>query len=270
MGWIKVDRKLLENEMWLRKPFSWGQAWVDLLLLANHEDHTALIGHEIVECKRGQVNRSQQWLANRWGWSRAQVRHFLTTIKTNNSATITTDNKKTVITIENWGKYQGEQPTKKPKSVQLNNHSAATYKKNKEIKKVVVDARAREEKPEKAESGINVNNESNASAARLSTPPTLNDLTTFCSQENLQVDCVRFARYYGDRGWKTSTGRPITNWQQKLRDWDASDKAEREEEQRRKEAAERGRREQAEREARLEAEYQAEFEEKKKRLFKLV
>lgn len=270
MGWIKLDRKLLDNQIWLRKPFSWGQAWVDLLLLANHEDHTALIGRELVECKAGEVNRSQKWLAERWGWSRSQVRHFLATIETNSSATITTDNKKTVVTIENWGKYQNQRPTKGHKNVQLSDHKRATYKKYKEDKKVVVDARAKEQNNAQQEPNVNTNSDI-TSASRLSTsPPTLLDLSTFCLEEDLHVDVERFAQYYRDRGWKTSTGKPLTNWQQKLRDWDAADAPKRVEEEARRAAVEKGRQEQAEREAKLEEEYQREFEKRKKRLFKAI
>lgn len=36
-GWIKLHRKLSDNPLWTCEPFTKGQAWVDLILLANHE-----------------------------------------------------------------------------------------------------------------------------------------------------------------------------------------------------------------------------------------
>jgi hypothetical protein len=35
-GWIKLHRKIVESPDWLSEPFTRGQAWVDLLLIANH------------------------------------------------------------------------------------------------------------------------------------------------------------------------------------------------------------------------------------------
>ena len=37
-GWITIHRKLFYNKLWLSEPFTKGQAWVDLLLLASHKD----------------------------------------------------------------------------------------------------------------------------------------------------------------------------------------------------------------------------------------
>lgn len=272
MGWIKLDRKLLDSDIWNRKPFSWGQAWVDLLLLASHEDHDIIIGSEIVHCKRGDVIRSQAWFADRWGWSRAQVRHFLTTNKVANRVAIFTTNKKTVIHIEKYAFYQGQQPTKRPINNQQSSQQKDTYKKYKEIKEVEeVDARAREDE-RKTESGANVNNrtDTTTSAPHLFLPPTLLDLSTYCAKENLAVDVQRFAEYYGERDWKTSTGRPVTNWRQKLRDWDAMDRPKREEDEKHRQAVERGRQEQAEREAKLEEEFKREFEKRKNAVLKAI
>ena len=36
-GWISIHRKILNNILWQDKPFSKGQAWVDLLLITNHK-----------------------------------------------------------------------------------------------------------------------------------------------------------------------------------------------------------------------------------------
>lgn len=38
-GWIKIHRDILYHEIWSDKPFSKGQAWIDLILMANHSDN---------------------------------------------------------------------------------------------------------------------------------------------------------------------------------------------------------------------------------------
>ena len=46
-GWVKLHRKLQESNFWLCEPFSRGQAWVDLILLANHKPgHIRIAGGE--------------------------------------------------------------------------------------------------------------------------------------------------------------------------------------------------------------------------------
>ena len=37
-GWIKLHRTLQDNKLWYSEPLTKGQAWVDLILLANHKD----------------------------------------------------------------------------------------------------------------------------------------------------------------------------------------------------------------------------------------
>jgi hypothetical protein len=37
-GWICLHRQIQDHWLWEDRPFSRGQAWIDLLMLANHED----------------------------------------------------------------------------------------------------------------------------------------------------------------------------------------------------------------------------------------
>lgn len=37
-GWIKMHRKLLESEIWIKKPSSWFKIWQYILLSVNHKD----------------------------------------------------------------------------------------------------------------------------------------------------------------------------------------------------------------------------------------
>ncbi len=63
-GWLKLWRKLGDSELWLAEPFTRGQAWVDLLMLANHTDGYLRKRGIRVEVRRGQVGWSEGKLAN--------------------------------------------------------------------------------------------------------------------------------------------------------------------------------------------------------------
>ena len=80
-GWLKIHRKILDNFLWEEKPFSRGQAWIDLLLMANHEDKKVMFGGKIVEIKRGQKITSIRNLCERWGWSNSKVKYFFQQLK---------------------------------------------------------------------------------------------------------------------------------------------------------------------------------------------
>ena len=66
-GWVPVSRELQDHWMWEDKPFAHGQAWIDLIMLANYEDTKMPYKGEIITCERGTVNLSISYLANRWG-----------------------------------------------------------------------------------------------------------------------------------------------------------------------------------------------------------
>ena len=112
-GWIALHREIQEHWMWKDKPFSKGQAWIDLLMLANHSDNKFLLGNELVEVKTGSFITSELKLMERWGWGNTKVRSFLNLLETDGMIKKFSDKKKSVITIVNYSVYQGSQSTSK-------------------------------------------------------------------------------------------------------------------------------------------------------------
>lgn len=112
-GWISVYRRLQDHWLWEDKPFSKGQAWIDLIMLANHEDKKIPYKGEIITCKSGDVNRSIQQLSARWGWSRDKTRKFLTMLEADGMVTVKATTHRTTITIENYGVYRHKPTTKR-------------------------------------------------------------------------------------------------------------------------------------------------------------
>lgn len=54
-GWISIHRKIKDNWIWNDKPFSKGQAWIDILLRVNHASSKVNIGNQMIELKPGQT-----------------------------------------------------------------------------------------------------------------------------------------------------------------------------------------------------------------------
>ena len=127
-GWISIHRKIQDNLIWNDKPFNRGAAWVDLLLLANHEDKKVLFNGSIIEVKRGEKITSLRKLSERWGWSREKTKNFLILLKSENIIDFKTDHQKTTYKIVNYNVYQNEYVDKRATEKPLTDQQKATEK----------------------------------------------------------------------------------------------------------------------------------------------
>lgn len=106
-GWISLHRKILNHELFLEKrTFSKFEAWIDLLLMVNHEDKKVLLGNDLIPVKRGQRITSIRQLCDRWRWSNSKVTQFLKLLETEGMVVVKSDTKKTVISIVKYDFYQ--------------------------------------------------------------------------------------------------------------------------------------------------------------------
>lgn len=105
-GFIVLHRKLSENWLWLSEPFSKAQAWIDLLLLANHTEGCFFIRGVKVIIKRGHVGKSEENLSQRWKWSRGKVRAFLKMLETEQQIKQHRSSVLNTIQILNYDLYQ--------------------------------------------------------------------------------------------------------------------------------------------------------------------
>ena len=112
-GYILLYRKICDSFLWDDKPFSKGQAWIDLILLANHTEKDKLIKGVVVHIKRGQLVRSRQFLAERWGWNVKSVDRFIKTLKNQKMVDYKGTPQGTLITIDKYGIYQPARDTKR-------------------------------------------------------------------------------------------------------------------------------------------------------------
>ena len=128
-GWISLYRQLQDNRLWLLEPFTQGQAWVDLLLLANHMPGLIDKRGIRIDLKRGQCGWSELSLSYRWKWSRGKVLRFLKYLE--QQEMIKTEQQinkvSTIITICNYDIYQGtEQQTEQQNGQQTDNKRTLT------------------------------------------------------------------------------------------------------------------------------------------------
>lgn len=106
-GWISIYRQLQGHWIWKSKePFDKRSAWIDLLLMVNHQKERIEFDKTIIEVEMGQRITSLEKLANRWKWSRHKVSDFLNRLEQDKMLIQVRDKKKTLISIVNYDKYQ--------------------------------------------------------------------------------------------------------------------------------------------------------------------
>lgn len=81
-GWVKIYRQIQDNAIWTsNEPFDSRSAWIDLILMANHEEKEVYQNGKFFTVKRGQLHRSQLKLSERWHWNKKRVNLFLKELK---------------------------------------------------------------------------------------------------------------------------------------------------------------------------------------------
>jgi hypothetical protein len=154
-GWIKIHREITDH--WIfqdAEKFKW---WIDLLMMASHEDVKKIIGSQLTELKRGQLIASNSFLSERWKTSESSVRRYLGLLESDNMVVRCTNRKITIITICNYERYQVNESKgrtdERSDDEPMMNRWRSEYKNVEEDKEIYIDltsapaSRTREENP---------------------------------------------------------------------------------------------------------------------------
>lgn len=199
-GWIKLHRKIMDNPLYLSEPFTRMQAWIDLLLLANHKEGFFYVRGNKVVVGRGQVGTSSRTLASRWQWSRGKVERFLKDLENDNQIEPQKNNVITLISICNYDDYQNTEPQTEPQTSRRQTTDEPQTDRNKNDKK------------EK-----NVNNDNNrdkAETAKRFAPPSIDEVQSYISEKGYSVDAESFIAFYQSKNWFVGKN--------KMKDWHAA------------------------------------------------
>lgn len=159
-GYIKIARKLFDSDLWITEPFTLGQAWVDLIAMANYATRDHFYKGSVQRIERGQIATSETRLAARWQWSRKKVNTFLRNLERLEMCTAKRTAQGTTITIENYAFYQDAEPLKEQQKNRQStaeepqkNRSGTQKKKDKEIKKENIYTPAAKQTEERGDFG---------------------------------------------------------------------------------------------------------------------
>lgn len=193
-----LDRSIFEHWLWAEKPFDVLHAWVYLIGHANYADTKKLYKGKLQVIKRGQLVTSQRKLAEDWGWSRAKVRNFLGLLVEDQMITLNSTTDCTTITVENYGKFQDIQPTKRTTDCTTQCTTDCTTERTNNNK------------------GNKENKENNISS------PSREEVRGYVSSMGFSFNADEFCDTYEETGWKDAKGQPIRNWRALCRKWNST------------------------------------------------
>lgn len=105
-GFIKLYRDLQDNPIWNDKPFSKGQAWVDIMFRCNHICKKVIGYSDVNWVLRGQFISSNYKLAEAWGWSESSVRKFIKLLELEQMVMTSAHSKFTLFEVTKYCVYQ--------------------------------------------------------------------------------------------------------------------------------------------------------------------
>jgi len=195
-GWIKLHRKLTDNFLWQCEKFTRGQAWIDLLLLANHKKSFFYLRDHKINIDRGQVGYSQLKLSERWKWSRSKVKKFLKDLEKEQQIKQQITQSTTIITIIKYNDYQEKEQQDKQQ---------------KDNRKTTEEQQKDTNKNDKKD-----NNDKNEKKKKRFTPPLLDEWIKYFEENGYKKNVAeRSFRAYEVADWFDSTGKKVKNWKQK-------------------------------------------------------
>ena len=106
-----LKRSIVTDQLYFLEKFSKFQAWQDLIYLANWDTGSVKQGFDIINLERGELCHAEDYLCQRWRWSKGKVRRFLNWCVKDERLTIRqivtgSNQRRNVVKLVNYDKHQ--------------------------------------------------------------------------------------------------------------------------------------------------------------------
>lgn len=210
-GWICLHRKIQECDLWINnEPFDIRSAWIDLLLLANHEDVDIVFDYKPMTVKRGQFLTSVRKLGARWSWSKNRTLKYLRLLESLGMIERDSDRQRTLLTIVKYDFYQGLWDTDMDTTVDTG-------------KDTHIDTGVDTGMPQTTMKN-NENNENKINNKRF-VKPSVDEIRNYCLERKNGIDPQQFFDYYESKGWMIGKNH-MKDWKASVRTWENRRKGE--------------------------------------------
>ena len=195
-GWISLHRKIINNWVWSNKPFAYGQAWIHLLLSANHEDKEIIFENKVITVRRGSFITSILKLSDVFGWDRRKTSRFLKTLEQQKMVTTNSTTHGTTITIVNYELFQSLCTT--------NGATDSTTHGTTGVQQLPTNN--------------NDNNDNKKKKGVRFVPPTITEVEEYCREKGYNIKASNFVDFYEAKGWMMGKNK-MKDWKAAVRTW---------------------------------------------------
>ena len=107
-GWIKLHRSIIDSAVFSDSDVL--KVWLWLLCSVAYDDHDVVYLGKVIPLKQGQIITGRQKLSQQIGMSEGKIYRAINILKNLGNITVKSNNRYSIITIENWAKYQNDFP----------------------------------------------------------------------------------------------------------------------------------------------------------------
>lgn len=211
-GWIKLHRQIVDN--WIWEDADMFKAWIDILLMVNHEDKKIYVNGKLTTIHRGEKLTSITKLSDRWRWSKRRVMRFLDLLEEDEMCTTERTTYGTTLKVVNYAEYQGFTTPKRNAVDTANVTTDVTTR-------VTADDTAPVTQTITTNNIKNDNNVNNffCAGALKKIPPAKSDVEKYCRIKRYHMDVDEFFEYYDMRDWKLTGGLKMPDWTKAVDYW---------------------------------------------------
>ena len=112
-SWIKLYRKLLQSPIFENEKAL--KIWIWCLCKATHKGITQLVGQQIIELNTGQFIFGREKASEELKMTESTVYKYIKLLEKLQMISIKSNNKFSIVSIDNWEEYQGEEQQKNNK-----------------------------------------------------------------------------------------------------------------------------------------------------------
>lgn len=106
-GWLKLHRSIIDSAVFEDSEIL--KIWIWLLCNVAFEEHDTIYLGKVIHLKKGQIATGRKKMAQQIGISENRVYRALNILQQLGNINIKSNNKYSLITLENWAKYQQDQ-----------------------------------------------------------------------------------------------------------------------------------------------------------------
>lgn len=189
-GWIKLHRKLMESSVFENPKLL--KTWIWCLCKASHTEHEVIVGRQVVDLQPGQFVFGRLKAAEVLKMNDRTVYDYMKMLEKMEMLRINSNNKFSVVTIENWVFYQEEEEGFQHQITQQSTIKKHTYKNDKECKK---------------------------NERYIFVPPTVDEVAEYCRERSNGIDAESFVSFYESKGWMIGRNK-MKDWKAAVRTWE--------------------------------------------------